>query len=276
MAVIDTKSKTRNLTSDAAESAKETDSGRVVDIFSEKGLPTGKKVKLDASEDAWAFSAPPAAGPQDIKLFLAKEAVTLKPRDKEKEMDDENSYYSISMEAKIVSDDKTINNLTVFPYVNTIIGRGKNISTGAGLIVKLGYKLPPEASDYEIAKLLCLAIKKEPIAKVELDWQGYSKILGKNVYNSMTAFPTDKEGSHMHIVEYKHKDGTVEEIRAQLKVVHWYGKGEQPTERVKATGGAGAGKVTEMPLLMNVDEVQQVAAEQAKGSDGDMELLLEE
>lgn len=278
MAVIDSKSnKTRNLTSDAAESAKETDSGRVVDIFSEKGLPSGKKVKLDATEDAWAYSAPPPAGPQDIKLFLAKEAVTLKPKDKDKEMDDDNSYYSISMEAKIVSDDKSINNLTVFPYVNTILGRGKNISTAAGLIVKLGYKLPAEASDFEIAKLLCLAIKKEPITKVELDWQGYSKTLGKTVYPSMTSFPTDKEGNHQHIVEYKHKDGAIEEIRAQLKVVHWYSKGEAPVEKVKAIGGVGtSAKITEMPLLMNVDEVQQVASEQAGAGQGDVELLLEE
>jgi hypothetical protein len=279
MAVIDTKNKTRNLTSDAADSSTTSsdDQGKVVDIFSQKGLPTGKKVKLDATEDAWAYSAPPPAGPQDIKLFLAKEAVKLMPLDKEKEMDDDNSYYSISIEAKIVSDDPSLKNITVFPRVNTIIGRGKNISTAAGLVVKLGYKLPAEASDFEIAKLLCLAIKKEPVTKVEFEWQGWSKTDKKVVYPNMASFPVDELGNHMHIVEYKCKDKSVEEIRAQLKVDHWYGKGEQPSKKEK--GKEKAKSTSQMPmLLVNDPEVKEVAATgESKGgvTADDLELLEE-
>jgi hypothetical protein len=283
MAVIDTKNKTRNLTSDAAESSSSSDNekGKVVDIFSEKGLPTGKKVKLDATEDAWTYSAPPPAGPFDIKLFLAASPVTLKEREPG---DSDTSYYSIALEGKIVSEDKSINNMTVFPYVNTIIGRGKNISTAAGLIVKLGYKLPGdgEADDYTIAKVLCMAIKKEPIVKVELEWQGYSKTDKKVVYPNMASFPVDENGNHVHIVEYKCKDKSVEEIRAQLKVDHWYGKGEKPEEKpvkssVGASGGTGKGSVTQMPLLMN-DDAREVVQASGSGKNGitDEDLLLED
>ena len=219
----------------------------------DKSLPTGEVHKLDTSEDAWAFSAPPKAGAFELKLFLAKEGVKCYDDDKDKE-----PGYGIAMEAKIVnSPNGEFDGVVVFPRVATFLGRGKNISTAAGLIHKLGFKVPEEAHQLKIAQLLVQALKREPVTKVELDWRGYSKIEKRNVFRNMEAFPKDKDGEPMHIVDYKASNGQIEEIRANLDVVHWYGKGEE----VKAKGpghtgakSAAAGAVKGPVLLSPSDD----------------------
>ena len=63
---------------------------------------------------------------------------------------------------------------TVYATVSTRIGRGKTISTAAGLLVKLGYKLDPnkEYTDLQMAKNVVIALKKEPIIPNNwLDWK---------------------------------------------------------------------------------------------------------
>jgi hypothetical protein len=239
MAVLD-KNKVGKQNSDATESAdsKET-KGRKVDVLQDKSLPTGEVHKLDAEEDAWAFSAPPKTGRYKIKLFLGKDGVICYDDDKDKE-----SGYSINLEGKIVeSEGGEFDNITVFPKVVTFFGRGKSISTAAGLLVKMGYKLPDSADQVTIAKLVVMALKKEPIIDVELDWQGWSKLEKRVVYKGMTSFPVGEDNEYQHIVDYKSSKGS-EEIRAQCQVVHWYGKGEQS----KAPKGpaTGSGNVVQL------------------------------
>lgn len=279
MAVID-KSKQTAVHSDAAETKKEGErNGRTVNLLEDKSLPSGKKSKLDITEDAWEYSAPPKPGRFSLKLFLAKDGVTCYDDDPNRE-----PSYGIAMEAKIVnSANGEYDNVTVFPRVSTGIARGKNLSTAAGLLVKLGYKVPSEADDKTIAILVVQALKKEPVTDVELDWNGYSKLEKREVYKGMLAFPTDEHGEHLHIVEYKTK-GQIEEIRAQLKVVHWYGKGETgsvnkgtraSTSAASATGAAGPVLIS--PATNEPDSTVSVQiASKPQTSDEDLVTLLEE
>jgi len=236
MAVVDKKAVTRTV-SDAQESTKEKgeQKGRVVDVLTDINLPTGEVHKLDPTEDAWAFSAPPKAGRYTIKCVLAKDGVRVFDDDKTKE-----PGYGIAMEARIInSPNGEFDNVMVFPRASTFLGRGKNISTAAALISKFGKKLPSEeANQLQVAQWLVKTLKGEPTCDVELDWRGYSSELKRVVARNMEAFPKDAEGNPLHIYDYKHADGHLEEIKAQLDVVHWYSKGEA------SKPGHGAGKPT--------------------------------
>lgn len=242
MAVIDAKAKKTN--SDTQESTRSGDAknGRVVDIFTEKGLYTGVKHKLNKEDDAFTFSAPPEKGRYQIKVLPAKDFVSLKHVDP----DDENSdqYYSLAMECPVLDAAGTSLGAMVFPTVTTRIQRGKDISTAAGLVVKLGYKIPEEDDEFGIAKLCAKVVKAEKTTWVELDWTGWSKELKKQVYNTMTDFPVGEDGKHEHIVQYRlprEKGGGTEEIKASLKVKYWYSKGEDAKEQPGSGAGSGTG-----------------------------------
>ena len=274
MAVLD-KNKV-NRTSDTTESTSTSEGkgGRVVDILQDKSLPTGEKHKLDASEDAWEYGAPPKAGRFSLKCFLAKDGVVLYDDDKSKP-----PGYGIALECKVVnSKGGEADGVTVFPRVTTFIARGKNISTAAGLVVKFGYKIPAEADAKSIATLLVMALKKEPVCDVELDWRGWSRLEERAVYKTMAAFPTDEHGEPIHIVDYKvvagpHK-GEIDTITAQPNVVHWYGKGEASKP---AKGHVAVPKKEPVTLAPAEDEgeEQAKAASVGNGVEDDLQLLEE-
>jgi hypothetical protein len=234
MAVLDKNKINRSVSDTQEKDSRGTgeEKGKVVDLFQQKDLPTGEKHKLDATEDAWEYGAPPKAGRYSIKCFLAKDGVKLFDDDPNRPVG-----YGISLECKIVnSQGGEFDGVTLFPRVSTFIGRGKNISTAAGLIAKFGYKVPSEADALTIAKLLVQALKKEPVCDIEQDWQGWSKLDQRVAYRGQSSFPVDEHGEPIHIVEYRTVKGLIEEIRAQPNVVHWYGKGE-------ASNAPTAGKV---------------------------------
>jgi hypothetical protein len=212
---------------DGAEESK----GEVVDLDSflkgGKDIPRGEKQKIDKDEDAWAQSAPAPKGRYLIKCFLAKDPVTTYDKDEDKPVG-----YSIAMECKIVdSPGGEFDRITVFPKVTTFFGRGKQISTAAGLLIKFGFKVPDEADAYTIAAMLVQAIKREQ----------------RNIYSSMDSFPKDNTGAPKFLFTHKTSKGQVEEIKASLKVVHWYGKNEASKGESKGnTGGSGA--VVLMPV----------------------------
>ncbi len=226
MAVID-KNKASSIKSDTEEKEGKQSEGRVVDILQDKNLPAGEKRKHDVSEDAWEFSAPPPAGRYSIKLHPAKDAVTI--YDKDRQGNEMNPIYSIAIEGEIVnSPSGEYDKVRVFPRVSTAVGRGKNISTAAGLLAKLGFTkaLENELEDKSLAVLVMKALMKEVVTDVEIDWQAYSKEDKRVAYRGMHKFPQDANGQPMHIVDYKTKAGQIEEIRPSLEVTHWYGKGE--------------------------------------------------
>ena len=229
MAVLD-KARVAQQKSDTEEtSGKGKSEGIVVDVLQDKTLPTGERRKHDITEDAWAYSAPPPTGRYKIKLHPGDKPVT-----KWDSEDGRPPIYNIAIEGEIVeSKDGEYDKVRVFPRVSTAVGRGKGISTAAGLIVKLGYKLPDEIDDLSLARLVLKAIMKEPMTDVEIDWQAYSKEDKRVVYRGMHKFPQDANGEPMHVVDYMTKARVMEEIKANLDVTHWYGKGE--------TGSVGTG-----------------------------------
>lgn len=217
--------------------------GKVVDLFADKNLPKGEMSKLDKDEDAWSFAAPPPAGRYAIKIYPAKELCKLKPRN----ADDPSQgiYYSLAMECKVLDKDQSTQLATVFPYVNTLIGRGKSISTAAGLLVKLGFKIPDQADDYTIALLCGKAIRMEKIVDVECDWLGqYKDEKGdyKTAWKSMNDFPRDAEGVPMHAARYRDSKGNEYDVTARLEIRHWYSKGEASVKPRAAAVGQGSGQ----------------------------------
>lgn len=200
------------------------------------GLKAGKKSKLDPTEDAWANSAPPPKGEYTLKVYLAKDGMKMgliKP-------DDEDSvFYEAELETKIKHDNPEYDNFTVFSRVSTKIGRGKNISTMAGLINKMGYKLPEEATPLQIAKLLKAAIAKEPVLYNNmLDWSGWSQNDNKVICTSMDDFPEDEEGNPVHEFTITNKDGGREKIQARVKIRVWGSKKANPIAAGKPNGKA--------------------------------------
>lgn len=239
MAVID-KSKAAQQKSDTEEKDSKQSEGRVVDILQDKNLPAGEKRKHDVSEDAWEYSAPPPAGRYSIKLHPAKDPVII--YDTDRQGNAMNPIYSISIEGEIVnSPGGEYDKVRVFPRVSTAVGRGKNISTAAGLLAKLGFTkaLENELEDKSLAVLVMKALMKEIVTDVEIDWQGYSKEDKRVAYRGMHKFPQDANGQPQHIVEYITKAKVTEDIKASLEVTHWYGKGEAskgPTPVAQAKG----------------------------------------
>lgn len=205
--------------------------------LSDASLKQGKKSKLDPTEDAWSRTAPPPKGEDyTLKIFLAKDGMKQGLIDKN---DADSIFYEAELECKTVSENPDIDNFTVFGRVSTKIGRGKNISTMAGLINKMGYKLPEEATPLQLAKMLKAAIAKSPILyDCHLDWSGWSKNDNKVVCSSMDDFPQDEEGNPVHQFKISNKDGGKEEITASLKIRVWGNKRKGVTGSVGGSTGA--------------------------------------
>jgi hypothetical protein len=118
--------------------------------------------------------------------------------------------------------------------------------------------------------LFAKAIKSEPVIGVDIDWRAsydtgkLDKLTGRKVYknvcNHYEDFPEteDKTG---RISEFTHTadDGGKYEIRAQLFVGKWYGKGEIPG-RVSAPKGPQFVKAVEPELDLQEKVATQVAA----------------
>ncbi len=247
MAVLQSKNRT-------ADDSKEASKLKAVDL-SDKSLKTGVKSKLDPTEDAWEFSAPPDMGRYRLKLFLGKEGFQQGLRDEE---DSNSVYYQANLECKIVSDDSETNGYSVFATVTTKIGKRKNISTMAGLVGKCGYKVPTEATDLEIAKLFKAVLAKEPILGAELDWEaGYRD--GKDwvrVFSSQEDFPEADGGGYEHVCRVTRKDGGKEEVRAQLKIKEWYGKNDKEESKAKPV------KPSKTELVGDDEEEKEVEKEE--------------
>lgn len=195
--------------------------------------PVGETYTVDTEEDAWEFGPPPPHGIYDVKLFLGRDGV--------KANFDENgkfTHYVVNIESKVVSDNEDWNGAPAFPQmpISTRMARGKKISTCAGLLVKLGYgdKIKANVTDRALAKGLESALKREPLIKAELDWRGsYSwknpkngEDIWENVFNHYEDFPI-KDGARLHQVNVASKGGGTAEVRAQLRITRFFGKGDK-------------------------------------------------
>lgn len=225
-----------------------------VDLEKILAMPSGTGLKraLDPTEDAWERSAPVEPGRYTIKAFLSKEKVKMGYYDEAKK----EPWFTLNLECKIQSDDPDINNTTVFGGVSTRINARKKISTAAGLIAKYGFKLPAEASDIDIVKLLKAALAKEKTIDVEIDWKaGYKEADGSwiNLANTYEDFPDNPEGGKDYVIKATKKDNSKEEVRARLNITHWYGKDEKEVK-----GGNTGAKVNGGVPVLAEDEPNNV------------------
>jgi hypothetical protein len=261
--------------------------------------PDGMSSQLDLTEDAWEFGPPPPRGLYDLKLYPAKECCKwgyIDPRDKNGGI-----YYTVNFESKIVSDNPDHDGIPVFGGVSTRIYRGKSISTAAGLVVKMGFKVQPNPiTDRQLAQLCEKALKLEKVVKAELDWRGaYSyrdpktgQEVWENVFNHYEEFPPDPEkpGMRKHLVTVANKVGGVAEVRAQLRIVRFFGKGDTLPTFTNGTLLVSAPKMVLQPptpvqtpqFVQQPQPVSQPAfvaapvnAVPSAPSGGELELLLE-
>jgi hypothetical protein len=207
-----------------------------------EGLPwKGSAQELDSSEDAWAASERPPHNIYEVQLAL-QEAKLVKYDPK-----DESTWaYVVNIEGRIQGGD--YDNVPAFLRVSTRRNRGRKISTAEGALIKLGFKekLPASVTPGMIAQALVKALQKGPVTKWEIDWRGSyqdSKGKWKNVAKTMTDFPKNGDGYIPEIRVTNDKGGT-EVIDAQLNVVQWIGKGEEP----KLKAGAKAVVADELEL----------------------------
>lgn len=236
-------------------------------------VPEGTSNTLDLTEDAWTFGAPPPRGLYDLRCLPAKECAKYGLADQK---DPNSLYYVLQMECKIVSDNQDFDGIPVFGGVTTRIFRGKQISTAAGLLTKMGYKVPNPITDKRLAMLVVEALKKERVVKSELDWRGaysYKDLKGndlwENVFNHYEEFPLDPEkpGSRKHIVTVANKAGGVAEVRAQLRIVRFFAKDDKlPTFDGAVSGPRSVlqppATVVAMPQLVQPAQPQFVSPPQ--------------
>ena len=266
------------------------DSERFIEVavdLSDSRLPTGPNIKMDLTEDAWEFGAPPVAGRYKLKPFIGRDGFKMGYSDlKDK---DNSLYYSVGIESKIVSDDSDSNGVSVFNTLSTKLVKRKGISTMAGFLVKLGAKIPIDnPTPLQQAKWLKSVLSKEPMIEAELDWRGSYQEADTswvNAFNSMNDFPPnpDNPKERLHIVSITRKsDGSKVEVRAQLNVRAWYGKGEEGKGKgaSKQVNGkqvefADASKMEKSTPVVQPVQQQQQQQQQQQSVEDDLAMLEE-
>src|ERR1019366_4241727 len=100
-------------------------------------LIEGEEMTLDLAEDAWSFGAPPPFGYYSVKLFLDKDGI-------KQGLEDQNNPNSVYITFKLIAKvtEGEFEGVPIYTQVTTKIWRGKETCTMAGLIGKLGYKIP--------------------------------------------------------------------------------------------------------------------------------------
>ena len=217
---------------------------KVLEVSSLKDLNfDGTGLALNLEEDAWSYAAPPPRGVYDLKCFLAKDWLHARLAN---EKDNSSMYIMADIEARIMNNEE-YEETPCYTTVSTRIFRRRNISTMAGFLVKAGASkyIPNPATPKQLAELLEKVLHKEPVIKAELDWRGaYSykdaktgNDVWENSHNHYEEFPVDPENKdkRINVTSVTGKDGLLHEIRAQLRVVRFFGKGDQlPTFNKKS------------------------------------------
>jgi hypothetical protein len=278
--------------------ANDNDNFKLLTVTNWNEAPDGVALQLDLEEDAWEYGAPPPRGVYGLKMFPQKDGTKMGRIDKN---DPATTYYMINFEARVISDNEDYNNVPVFGTVSTRVFRGKNISTAAGLLIKAGVKtLPNPITDKKLAQFVEALLKKEVEVKAELDWRGQYKSTNQktgedeyiSVFNHYEEFPMDPEkGVRKHLVNVATKQGGQTEVRAQLRIVRFFGKGDTlPTFAPAAQSGlvsmprSAMPQPTAQPVMAPattmatpqfVTPAQQTLAAPVANDPGEVDLLLD-
>lgn len=195
----------------------------------------GPAVKFNLEEDAWGYPPPPPRGVYSIKCFLAKQGVQVYLAD---EKDPSSLFASGNIEGRIVENEE-YEDTPIFTTVNTRVFRTRDISTMVGFLVKIGAAkfIKNPGTPMQIADVFERVLKKnEPVVKVEIDWRGSYQMrddkTGMDVWvNCCTKYedfnPIPGSSLKNHIKNLTGKDGLPKEVRAQIRVTRFFGKGEE-------------------------------------------------
>lgn len=260
-----------------------------------KTLTSFKDLQLDSpertedlTEDAWSFGAPPPAGVYNFKWFMAKEGIKIGYTVKD---DPSTVFANVSLEG-VLQDDKEWEDSRAYAYLDSRIFRGKQISTMTAFLVKAaGEEAVRKQGRLTLKKLGTLVenfMKKEPMVRAETDWRGSYKYthpksgeeVYENVYSHYSDFPPDPEdkSKRLHVASVTGKDGLPHEVRAQVRVVRFLGKGEEvklvsQPKKVAAAAPLALAELEEGPVIAKNAPASKPVAVQ--NDDDDMGLLLQ-
>lgn len=217
-----------------------------IDI-NDASLIAGDILNLDLTEDFQAQAPPPPAGKYRLKLTLDDTKITKGVKQGYVPTDPNGWWYKKQITCKIQSPGTEWDQAFVYYNVTSVIGRGKKISTMAGLLIMMGAQKAMKAnmSELEVARLfIAIVNKNEPELVAECDWSAWDKEadskgdFGAALKVGMKNFPL-VNGKRVHILEGK--KGNL--CPASLKVVKFLGK----------TGAAATPK----PVVSQPKPVQQ-------------------
>jgi len=213
-----------------------------VDIAS-ADAPKGIATKIDTSADAFERQPPPPKGYYKFELNPSKNGWQGSLRD---EKDKESISYSTSLECQVMEGEYKGRNL--FQLISTRVFAGRETSTAATMLVKLGAKVVTDQAytDLAIARGMDKRLNKgAAILWAETDWLArgteISKRTSEKVYfdvkRGMDNFPEDDEGNKSPIV--RDKNGV--ECYASWYALRWYNQAEYDA---LIKGGKGVSKGT--------------------------------
>ncbi len=188
---------------------------KAIDI-NDSSLPEGAQENLNPDADAWERACPPPDGVYQVKIHPGKKAF------EQGKTDNGDVYYVANLECKIL-DNKDWEGIVIFAKVSTFLSAGKEISTMAGLIRKMGVAVPRQATHLAIVKLLNKCLKQEPKLYVEGEWKAWDMPKGEWIKTGMKNFPKTEDGKGFRHVVRDSKGG---EVTAKWKPVKWYGNKE--------------------------------------------------
>lgn len=207
-----------------------------VDLTS-TNLEAGEQQTVNPDEDAWASPPPPPDNIKHrVKVFLARDGM------QGGKDDDGKQQYRANLELRIV--DGPYQNATIFANCSTQIGRGKEISSMAGVMLKLGLpkdKLPKTGSPLQFAQLMAKVLKAEPQAWVEGEWAaGWMEAQRKFMKVGMKNFPDKPGGGKQDVIT----DPQGNKYKAKFRVTRWYSTKEITSDLAKQTSQAPAAPAT--------------------------------
>lgn len=216
-----------------------------IDI-NDASLVAGDALNLDLNEDWQAQAAPPPAAKYRLKLTLEDSKITVGQKQGFATTDPNGKFYKKQVVCKIQLPGNEFDQSFVYYNATSGVGRGKKLSTMAGLLLMMGAKLKPNMSELELAKLFIAVVNKhEPELIGECDWSAWDTEaeskgdFGAALKVGMKNFPLIN-GKRQHIIE----GSKGQQVVAKLKVNKWLGK-----------AGAAAPK----PVVSQPKPVQQAA-----------------
>lgn len=187
-----------------------------IDIAGLERLKKGVAVAVDPNSDAWAIIAPPPAGYYAFVPALTKDGIKGIERT---DGNPETMFFKVNIELKFQSPNADIQGAIMFANLSTYIGRGKELSTVLGIMLKSNKKpktIPSPITDVDQLIFLKKWLTAQPLVYAYVDWQVWSKKLEKTLIKGMENFPQDEEGNYISVIEHEG-----ETCNANIKVVNF-------------------------------------------------------